>query len=93
MKPMFVYNYKPSTAKLKDDFVDMFMKQGQELEELFISNDNQVEIAAIISQGISRNSSMMKNIDTVMRARKSQMIKNERAFSYGVDARSSLQEH
>ena len=40
MKPMFVYNYKPSTAKLKDDFVEMFMKQGQELEDLFISNDN-----------------------------------------------------
>lgn len=31
MKPMFVYKYKPKLAKLRDEFVEMFMNQGEEM--------------------------------------------------------------
>ena len=39
MKPIFIYKYQPDIARKKDEFLDLFMNSGKQLEKLFISDN------------------------------------------------------
>lgn len=43
MRPLFIYNYTPGKTKKEDEFMDLFIKDGNKWEELYV-NDEQVDI-------------------------------------------------
>jgi hypothetical protein len=40
MKPVFVYNYKHSVVKKQQEFYDLFMEGGGNLEAMFVKEHN-----------------------------------------------------
>ena len=38
LRPFFIYEYDISEAKIKDDFLDIFINEGSRMEDLYVNN-------------------------------------------------------
>lgn len=68
LRPFFIYNYQPEIIERKEEFMELFAKEGQDWEDLYLNEQQAIDDAFSDHQSRAENRRMSINFNIAKRA-------------------------